>query len=244
MDAPEDRPTSKTGNTDWSLIGRAAASDTRIRQLAQQTVLERHTPALRAFLRNRIGVPEQDVDDVLQGFIGEKILERRFFEKAARGRGKFRSFLFRSLGNYAIDRWRSNPSRRQKHLESLGGASGGFDFSDHDARQPDRVVETAWAREFIREALQRMEHEYVGKGRSDIWMIFRERIVRPILDNQPKPSYEVLIRDFDFATPTAAQSALVTAKRGFHRILRDVAAEYAPDDPEEELDDLIKALSS
>lgn len=244
MDAPEDKPDSRTARTDWSLIGRAAASDHDIRLPAQQTVIERHSPALRAFLRYRLGVSEQDADDVLQGFIAERILEKRFFDKATRGRGKFRAFLYRSLRNYAVDRWRSKAARPQDHLESLAGDDRVLEFSDHDAEQPDRRVDAAWAREFIREALQRMEREYVGKGRPDVWGVFRERIVRPLLDNQPKPSYSVLVKEFDFATPTAAQAALVTAKRGFQRILRDVAAEYAPDNPDEEIDDLIRVLSN
>src|SRR5947208_3626715 len=104
----DDRPESFPA-TQWSLVDRARQQDTGARDDALAKLLERYLPALRAHLtlEKRIRPPER-ADDLLQGFVADKIIEQRLLDHADEGRGKFRSFLLVTLNNYVISQHRGD----------------------------------------------------------------------------------------------------------------------------------------
>ena len=70
-------------STDWSQI-RMACSD----RAALGELFERYRPILRAHLHHKMGLGEDDVDDVLQGFFADKVLERDLLAQVDRERGR------------------------------------------------------------------------------------------------------------------------------------------------------------
>ena len=113
---------------------------------------------------------------------------------------------------------------------------------DHD---PSVQFNVAWAREFIQEALRRMERECAQSNRADIWTIFRGRVLRPAFEGQAPVEYVELVNQLGLATPLAACQLLTTAKRMFGRSLQSVALEYAGEagDAQEEIQDLRQAVA-
>jgi hypothetical protein len=79
----------------------------------------------------------------------------------------------------------------------------------------------------VTETVARMQAECQAKGRLDRWGVFKARLLDPILDGTRAPSYEELIARLGFRSPAEASNALITARRQFDRLLREIVAEYA-----------------
>jgi len=208
-------------------------------------LLARYLPALRAHLLHRKRLTPEQVDDLLQSFIAEKVLERNLIGRAQRGRGKFRTFLCTALDNYVLNKLRDQSARKRQPASLLSLA----EQDDHDMRRASSdevdVFDIAWARELLRESLRRFREECASSGRLDICAIFDGRIVRPLLDGAEPTSYEQLQREYALASPLQAANLLATGKRSFVRIMRQTIAEYAGEQAvDEEIDELVRILSS
>jgi DNA-directed RNA polymerase specialized sigma24 family protein len=230
--------------TQWSLIERARQIDGTAGREALSLLLRRYLPALRAHLITGKRLPASQTEDVLQGFVADKIIEQNLLEHASKGRGKFRSFLLVTLDHYAISQHRNeSAAKRSPELgvaelhENATHLTGGHD--------PAEQFNIAWARELIAEALRRMEAECIASQRDDLWKIFKGRVLQPAFEGQAPMEYAELVQELGLAAPLEACQLLTTAKRMFARNLRAVAAEYAgaDGDAEAEVDDLRNILS-
>lgn len=230
-------------STHWSLVGRAGDDRSAARNEALAALLSRYLPAMKAYLLGKRRLRDDDADEVLQAFVGEKVLDPAFVAAADARRGRFRSFLLTSLDHFLIDQLR----RRRRHA-----AQGTLTNESQTPAPPEPaapaepdVFDVAWARQVINEALRRTEQECRDGGRDDLWSMFDQRVVGPTLLDRPAPPYEQLVDTFGFRSPLAASNCLVTAKRMFARALRAVVTEYAGEaaNVEDELVDLMKILS-
>ena len=93
--------------TDWSWVHGKALDN----------LLQQYRSALRAHLVFRMRVDRNRADDLVQGFIAEKILQRDLLAQADPAKGKFRALLVKSLERYTIDQFRKDRARRA--VESL-----------------------------------------------------------------------------------------------------------------------------
>src|SRR4051812_38640775 len=84
--------------TQWSLVARAGQPPAEARA-ALDVLLRRYAPALRAhlLLDRRMSGDRSKAEDVLQGFVADKVLERNLIALADRERGRFRTFLLAAL---------------------------------------------------------------------------------------------------------------------------------------------------
>jgi RNA polymerase sigma-70 factor (ECF subfamily) len=226
-------------STHWSQVNAAAGDDSLASTQALEALLHRYLPALKVHLARKYSVRTDAADDLLQSFVGQKLLDPTFIAAADRQRGKFRSFLLTALDHFLIDQLRKDraATRQIEHpasSEELPAAG----------RSPD-AFDIAWAKQVIDTTLQNMESECTASGRDDLWKLFNLRVVGPTLRNEPPPPYDQLVARFNFASPTQASNALVTAKRMFERSLRAVVGQYAGSNHsvEGELRDLREILS-
>jgi hypothetical protein len=102
-----------------------------------------------------------------------------------------------------------------------------------------------WARALLNQATQRTHEHFLANHREDLWVVFKLRVLDPILHDAAPPPYDVLSSQLGYATATQACSAVQTAKRTFARVLREMIAEYAdrPEQVDEEIADLHNILS-
>jgi RNA polymerase sigma-70 factor (ECF subfamily) len=238
--------------TQWSLVGRVSQTTSGPQRQALEQLLSRYLPALRAHLVLERRIAPEQADDLLQGFVSNKILEHRLIARSDRDRGKFRTFLLRALNNFVIDEFRRGKLERKLLLPS--GQAGESDGEDPqlnvvDQSSEDDVSSDAfdreWAQRVIGQAVERMRAECQLAGRSDIWGVFNARILGPAMRDEEPASYEQLIKDYKLASPAQASNVLMTAKRSFTRHLKTVVAEYAQGkDMDEELLDLKRILSA
>ncbi len=230
--------------TQWSLVERARQSDTHGRHEALSHLLQRYSPALRSHLLFEKRLSTDRAEDVLQGFIADKIIENNLLEHAIQGKGKFRSFLLATLNNYFISRHRAETAAKRTPEGGLANLDGTIEQVD-GGRDPAEQFNIAWARELVAEALRRMETECTQSQRADHWTIFHARILRPCFEGQPPVEYEQLVLQLGLEAPVHACRLLATAKRMFARHLHAVAAEYAgpQSNADAEIKDLREALS-
>ncbi|MCG8584321.1 MAG: hypothetical protein MI757_06375, partial [Pirellulales bacterium] len=89
--------------TRWSLITRLQDLDPERQREALGALLDDYYPALLAHLVVRENIDVHRAEDILQGFVSDKILANNLLSKVDRAKGRFRSFLLRSLKNYLLD---------------------------------------------------------------------------------------------------------------------------------------------
>lgn len=232
--------------TRWSLVTLAAASDAETKREALGVLLQRYLPALRAHLRLNKGLSPDKSEDLLQGFIADKVVEQDLIAQARRDKGRFRSFLLVALNRYVISQ-----ARRDQAL-CRHPAGGGLQSLACEAAAapedagPSQQFDLAWAREVIAEAERRMHLQCEDSGRADIWEMFKRRLaVDPGDTGGPRagsPSSAASAEAAPFDKRRA--NLLVTAKRSFGRMVRSVIAEYVRSEREveEEIQDLRRVL--
>lgn len=216
--------------TRWSLVARAGAADSAAAATALNQLLTVYRPVLHSHLVHHWRFTPVQAEDVLHNFLAEKVLENNILSRADQERGRFRSFLLKSLTNYVISHL-----RRQQAQRRSPGPSNMLDVDElldviPDASETEAQFDEAWGRHILRQTLDRMQRECTARGRLDIWQIFRCRLLDPILEGTPAVPYKELVTKFDLQTPSQAANLYLTARRMFNRILRSVVRDTVTDE--------------
>ena len=223
--------------TRWELVSRARSVDADVRRNALDELVRHYRPALEAHLKTACGLDPEEAEEIVQGFLVKKILERELLAAADPQKGRLRALMLKALTNYLFD------VRSKKKPEKLP-----LDESwqqPADRAQPADVFDVVWARTVLLESLRRMCEECRQRKRTQTWSLFELRVAAPILTGAPPMDYAELVQRFGFASPAQASNALVTAVRQFRRVLHTVVEEYATDEQiEPELIDLHNILAA
>jgi hypothetical protein len=191
-------------------------------------------------------IDTHDADDLVQGFIQERILQGNLIDQFDPKRGQFGGLLIKSLDNYVKNqrRRRTADKRRAERAASLDED----DYRNYPAttKTTDRLLQAGWARELLSMILVRMEAECLLSERNDLWELFYGRIVAPILDGTQSIDYDDVVPWHSFSSLSRAHNALVTAKRMFRRVMCTVLRELGTedDDVESEILELRRCAAS
>ncbi len=231
--------------THWSLVDLAGAGQGTIERDALDRLLTRYWPALKAHLVIKKRIDPNEAEDLVQGFIENKVLERDLISTAESGRGRLRSLLATALDNYVANQMRQRSAAKRGADRAASLDQEAYEHCAATTDAPHDAFDVAWAREVLAEILRQMQAECEGSGRDDVWAMFHVRVLAPILEGAEPPSYDEIVDRFGFRSPTQASNALVTGKRMFGRIMRGVISEYADDkdDIDAEIRDLQDILS-
>lgn len=206
--------------THWPLVEQAAQENPLNRQSALAELLQRYRPALRAHLVFKRQLDLQSAEDVLQGFISDKIVERNILRLADPSKGQFRLLLLKSLDNYLRDEWR----RANRRCETQAALDESAE-PEPPINQAD-VFDVAWARQVLTQVLARMRNDCESTGRSQVWEIFLGRVWLTAASGREIESYESMVSRLGLESPAQASNLLMTAKRQFRRTLEAVISEY------------------
>jgi RNA polymerase sigma factor (sigma-70 family) len=154
--------------TSWSMVNRAAASESAETMSALSALCQLYWYPLYAFVRRK-GYSKSDAEDLTQAFFAE-LLEKKKLSAADESRGKFRSFLLASLDHFVQNQWRATQAK------SRGGGKNilSIDFevaADRYANEPfheltaEKIFERNWALAILNQALQlvRLQYEQANK---------------------------------------------------------------------------------
>lgn len=237
---------SEFDSTRWSLVELAGDQDASQRHTALEKILSSYLPALRTYLILNRMLKAEEAEDLLQDFVTDKILVGNLLSRADHAKGRFRSLLIKSLNNYLVDRYRSRRSTDPtaggaKSLEDLGSR-----HPEHPQDSDGDIFDAIWARTILVGALSELQQHCEKENRQDIWKLFEERLLRPLMWDTPPTPYDQLITELGFESAAQASNAFMTAKRQFRRILNARVAPYTQDKAlvDAEIIDLKSVLSS
>ena len=140
-----------------------------------------------------------------------------------------RDFLKTSLRNFVLDRLsRAEVRHAPVSLDEL-------DREFPAVEQASNEFDLTWVKIVMTETLRRMEVDCKDPAqdqprRTNIWEMFRIRLLEPMFNDAPQIPYEELIARFNLKSPTDASNMLLTAKRMFKAHLDRVIKEYAEQD--------------
>jgi DNA-directed RNA polymerase specialized sigma24 family protein len=219
--------------TDWSLVAHCRDPATHQPDYLGH-VLAIYLPALRTYLRRVKRLSAEDADEIVQEFAASRLLGDSIIRRAHPEQGRFRTFLLTVFQNHVADQHRRHDARRRGHERYA---------LLRDASPPPASADPfdiEWARSVLNETARRMRQHLLDTGRSTMWALFESRVLVPTLQGSAPPAYEQMVREYGFQTPTQVCSAVVTTRRMFGRLLREVVGEYTedPEQIEDELNDL------
>jgi hypothetical protein len=216
--------------TRWTLVGRAGGADEFARPVAIAELVRTYAPALRARLLQTVGGDGHRADDLLQGFLADKVLEQRLIGHADPARGRFRTFLLAALDRYVVDVHRHDAAAMRSPLGKM------LDVDDHrdtlagrrDAT-PAAAFDLAWANGVVGEVVATMREECRLADRPDLWAVFELRYLNPATDGVKPESPDSIARRLKLGSAQQVSNLLVTAKRMFTRLFRAVVSRYTAD---------------
>ncbi len=138
------------GQTRWSLVARVGHDDPAVRQQAMAAILRRYLSPLRSYLICRKKIEPHRADDLLQEFIADKVLGAGILSRAAREKGKFRTYLLVALDRFVLNQIRDEHAA--KRVPENGFANVGDEpAASDDGAEPGRAFDTQWARTVLQD---------------------------------------------------------------------------------------------
>jgi len=234
VDTPQHNADLHFPSTHWSSVVAAGHRESEEGRSALGRMLTRYRPALKAYLMEKFRYGEDQALDLLQDFVLEVVLKKELIAGARRIPGtKFRSYILCALHNFGISEYRRNTALKRRPVGGLASLDElrELDF-DPAGQRTTPAVDANWARSVLAQALERLQEQCEAQGRQDLWSVFEQRLVRPVLDDAAPSPYEALVEQHGLKSSAHAQNLLYKAKKMFAQALRSVVAEYAEGDSE------------
>ena len=236
--------------TRWSLILSAANSEGEERKArdALAELCRTYWRPIFSFVSRR-GYSTEDAQDLTQDFF-VMILETNWLQHADPNRGRFRSFLLKSLQNFLNNvAERTDARRRGGHVEFVSWddlieeASSQLSISAQalESLPPERLFDLRWAATVVEQALRRLREECESKGRLRLFDVLSSHLTAERAD----VSYANLSTTLGVAE-TAVKKQLHNMRQRYRWLLRDEVAHTVenPADVEDEIRYLCAALAA
>jgi RNA polymerase sigma-70 factor (ECF subfamily) len=190
-----------------------------------ETLARSYAPAIEAFLQARLRCSAHDAADLAQEAFAW-MLQSDLLGKADPARGRFRGFLKKALGNFAIEHLR----RQQAHKRGGGRIheplEAAADVADAQAPTPEQALDQAWRRDLLERARDALRTELCGNERQRYWQLFDGYLL------QDDPPTHAQLAEQHGITRTDVSNWLDHAKRRYRVLLRDLVAETVDDQQE------------
>jgi len=158
--------------THWSVVRRAGKGDSPEATQALEHLCRSYWYPLYAFIRRK-GHSPADAQDLTQDFFA-RFLEKHYLALADQNRGKFRTFLLRSLEHFLINEWNKASAAKR------GGTKPPISWDQQDAESryllepmdgasPDKLFEKRWALGLLDLALERLRQDYVDSHKEGLF---------------------------------------------------------------------------
>jgi RNA polymerase sigma-70 factor (ECF subfamily) len=171
-------------------------------------------------------------DDLLQGFLTDKVLEQRLIGHADARRGKFRTFILTALDRYVIDEHRRRSAKKRSPAAGTMDIDALRDTLPAPAADDTSAFDHAWAMQLVNDVLCEMRTQCELSERLDVWEVFEVRYLKPAIDGTPPEPHESIAQRLKLQSPHHAGNLLTTAKRMFTRLFKSAVSQYAADDGE------------
>ncbi len=214
----------------WTAVRSAGDHSSPRSEAALAQLCQTYWMPVYAFIRKR-GSPREEAADLTQSFFA-KFLEMNTVARADRGRGRFRSFIMSSLGNFLCDEHdRASALKRGggKPILSLDFQHAELEFSQESTKPttPSTTFEKHWATTLLNRVMQRVEAEQRQNGRGDLF----EHLQRHLWGDSDSVPYGELARRLGMSMVNLRVSAHRIRQR-YREILREEIADTVDTDAE------------
>ncbi len=229
--------------THWSLVLAAGQGGLGQAGEALEELCRTYWYPLYLYVRRR-GYGPHDAQDLTQQFFA-RFLEKGSLNLADPARGRFRSFLLRSLQNSLADDWK----RAHRAKRGGGAVELPLDGVAAEARYaaeltspmtPERAYEQRWALTLLERVLGRMREDYARAGKARLFEALQDFLWGP----EGSASYATLAQDLAM-TEGALRVAVHRLREHYRERLRAEVANTVSDPTEvdAELRHLIQVIS-
>jgi len=205
----------------WSLLEGIKEHGDKERALIG-LLLERYWKPVYCYLRRK-GYDNEQAKDLTQGFFHEVVLDRDLIDRSDPSKGSFRSLLLHALNHYLVDEQRKESARKRIPRDKLVR----LDIADPpalpeivDELGPEETFNYAWKADLLERALSEVRENYTRQGMETHWYVFRDRILQPLLGDQPPLPLNKICRQYGIENEATASHMLETVKRRFQSVLR------------------------
>jgi len=224
--------------THWSLIETIGATDNDKNRGLIELLLKKYWKPVYCFLRRR-GYSNDQAKDLTQGFFHEVVLNQKLIQKADQAKGRFRSFLLLALNRYLLKVKREQTALKRMpkgRLVSLDTKAMPELPHGITMLTPEDAFTYVWVSGLLEQVLDEVRAIYTQEGKTVYWHLFRDRIVRPIMDRSDPPPLEQLCTKYDISDTAKASNMMVTVKRRFQTLLRQKIRDLVMSDEEAEVE--------
>jgi len=231
--------------TQWSLIENIKADQDRDRTLID-FLLRQYWKPVYYYLRRK-GYDNEDAKDLTQDFFHEVVLNRDLVGRADQARGRFRSFLLFALNEYLTKqniRERARKRIPKGKLVSLEVAETPNLPQSVERASAEESYHYAWLSALLERVLADVRAECRRQGMETHWVLFHQRIVRPLMGGQSAISLTDLSQEHDISDAKKASNMIVTVKRRFRIVLMQHVRRtlLSGDQAVEEMEELLQYL--
>ena len=230
--------------THWSVVISAGQADAFQASEALEKLCRTYWPPLYSFVR-RHGYSPEDAQDLTQAFFA-KLLEKNFWARADRQKGRFRSFLLTALRQFLAD------ERDRARTAKRGGGATFISFDERTGEEHflagldqklsgEQQFDRQWASTVLEQARVKLRHECVASGRADLY----ERV--NLLGGQDEKSvpYAVMAQELGMSV-SAIKTAVSRLRARYGELVRKEVANTVsnPGELEDEIRYLLAVMAS
>jgi DNA-directed RNA polymerase specialized sigma24 family protein len=160
--------------TNWSMVLRAGHPDQPGAEAALERLCRTYWYPVYAWVRGQGPGPE-DARDLTQGFFAA-LLRRESLSTVCQEKGRFRTFIIRSLQNFLVDQ------HRMRSAEKRGGGRALVDLDALNPEElyrmepamrdtPDAAFDRRWGQAIVIKAMERLAEEQKSDGQESSWAL-------------------------------------------------------------------------
>lgn len=235
------QPAQWFATTQWSAVVTAGDDTSPESHRALEQLCSSYWYPLYAHVR-RSGHSVEEAQDLTQEFFAH-FLEHKYFQRADRSRGRFRTFLLTSLNRFVINEWtKANREKRGggQKIISLDEEMAESRFMAELAEQPpDSVYDQGWAGVLLDRTWRALRTEYAQTGKQELF----ERLKVYVWGEKNALSYQEMAEQLE-TTEGAVKISVHRLRRRYGEILRFEVAQtvLTLGDVDEELRYLISTI--
>jgi RNA polymerase sigma-70 factor (ECF subfamily) len=241
----DERPAGSVFNTThWSVVLAAADLTATDARAALTRLCQTYWYPLYCCVR-RHGYSPEDAQDLTQAFFA-KLLSKNQIALADPERGRFRTFLLRSLENFLRTQYRDVTTQKRGGAAELLSlelqtAEGRYETEPADNLSPSVVFERQWAGTVLETVLTGLRKEFSGSGRLELF-----NALEPHLWGDDTSTPYASIAEALGMTLVAVRVTVHRLRQRFHELLRSEISDTVetPNDVEDELRYLRRVLAS
>jgi RNA polymerase sigma factor (sigma-70 family) len=230
--------------THWSVVLAAGrGNDTTRASEALAKLCQTYWYPLYAYVRHRGHTPH-DAEDLTQAFFAQ-LLEHNWVARAARDKGRFRSFLLMVMKRFLAKEWdKAQTIKRGGHVRLIpiqfDTAESRYAQEPADTSTPEQVFEKQWALTLLQSVLQRLRADYARDGKGGLF----ETLEPCLIGRRESQPYAALAEKLGM-TEGAVKVAVCRLRERYRECLKDEIAQTVavPADVDEELRHLFRVLA-